>query len=194
MRKLVYYVAVTLDGFIASPDSSDPSDSEFFPITEDLIKFIVEHYPETLPAPARAAMGITAPGEHFDTVLEGRNSYEIGVVAGLRDAYPHLRHLVFSKSLGSVGDDIEVVTDYGLQRVRELKAEQGKDLWLVGGGTLAHSLLPEIDRLVLKLNPSIIGAGIPLFNGPFAFHEFRPTHEVRLDAGVRVLTYDRINH
>ena len=75
--------------------------------------------------------------------------------------------------------------------MRALKAEEGKDLWLVGGGTLAHFLLPEIDRLVLKQNRSVIGAGIPLFNGPFQAHMFQPVDETLLDSGMRVLTYDR---
>ena len=33
-------------------------------------------YPETLPAGAREALGVTAEGTHFDTVLEGRKSHE----------------------------------------------------------------------------------------------------------------------
>lgn len=53
MRKLVYFVATTLDGFIAGPDGGDPTGQKYFPVTEDLVQFIVEHYPETLPAPAR---------------------------------------------------------------------------------------------------------------------------------------------
>ena len=45
MRRLVYYVAVTLDGFIAGPDGGDPSGADFFPITPDLIEFIVGPLP-----------------------------------------------------------------------------------------------------------------------------------------------------
>jgi hypothetical protein len=52
-----------------------------------------------LPGPARAALGVTAEGTHFDTVVEGRKSYEVGLAAGVADAYPHLRHLVFSRTL-----------------------------------------------------------------------------------------------
>ena len=99
MRKLVYYVASTLDGFIVGPDGGDPTGRPYFPLTEDVIGFIAANYPETLPGPARAAMGIDGPGEHFDTVLEGRASYELGLKAGLADVYPHLRHLVFSSTL-----------------------------------------------------------------------------------------------
>lgn len=191
MRRLVYYVATTLDGYIAGPDGGDPSGAEYFPLTPDVIQFIVEQYPETLPGPARAAMNIEGPGKVFDTVLEGRTSYEIGLTAGLTDAYPHLRHLVFSTTLESQNPAVEIVRNNSLDRVRALKSEEGKDLWLVGGGTLAHSLLPEIDRLIIKQNRSVIGSGIPIFNGPFQSHMFQPVDETLLDSGMRVLTYDR---
>lgn len=78
-----------------------------------------------------------------------------------------------------------------MARVRELKAEDGKGIWLVGGGTLAHSLLPEIDRLVIKLNPAVIGSGAPLFDGPFQPTTFTMTDTVALESGVQVLTLDR---
>lgn len=192
MRKLVYYVATTLDGYIAAPGGGDPSGESFFPLTPDVVQFIVEQYPETLPAPARQAIGIDGPGRVFDTALEGRRSYEIGLAAGLTDAYPHLRHLVFSTTMPASPDSsVEIVRDEPLERVRSLKAEAGMDLWLIGGGKLAHTLLPEIDRLVLKQNRSVIGSGIPLFDGPFDSHLFRPVDETLLESGLRIVTYDR---
>ncbi|PRZ09564.1 dihydrofolate reductase [Isoptericola sp. CG 20/1183] len=192
MRNLVYYVAATLDGYIAGPDGGDPSGADYLPVTPDVVQFIVEHFPETLPGPAREAMGIDGPGRSFDTVLEGRASYEVGLAAGLTDAYPHLRHLVFSTSMTTSPDPaVELVRGDALGRVRALKAESGLDLWLVGGGRLAHSLLPEIDRLVIKQNRSVIGSGVPLFDGPFRSHLFRPVDETLLSSGVRVVTYDR---
>lgn len=192
MRRLVYLVAVTLDGFIAGPDGGDPSGSDFLPVTPDLVEHLVTTWPETLPGPARDAMGVSGAGAHFDTVVEGRRSYDIGLAAGLTDAYPHLRHLVVSGTLD--GDDlpVEVVDGDPVARVRELKAEGGRDIWLVGGGTLAHALLPEIDRLVLKVNPSVIGDGVRLFAGPFTHARFEHVDQMDLPGGVRVVTLDRV--
>jgi dihydrofolate reductase len=192
LRKLVYYVAVTLDGFIAGPDGGDPTGESYFPLPQDLIGFIVAEFPETLARPARQAMGIDAPGKSFDTALEGRASYEIGLAAGITNAYPHLRHLVFSTTMGHSPDPtVELVTADALEAVLALKAEDGLDIWIVGGGKLAHALLPEIDRLILKQHASVIGSGIPLFDGPFQPHTFRPTGLRQLDSGVRILTFDR---
>lgn len=192
MRKLVYYVATTLDGFIAGPDGGDPSGQDYFPVTPDLVQFIVENYPETLPAPARQALNIDSPAVAFDTVVEGRHSYNIGLAAGLTNAYPHLRHIVFSRTMTASPDPgVQVVASDPSDFVRELKSEPGKDIWLVGGGKIAAALLADIDRLVLKQNPSVIGSGVPLFDGPFATTLFQPVGELLLDGGVRILTYDR---
>jgi dihydrofolate reductase len=193
LRKLVYYVAVTVDGFIAGPDGGDPSGMSYFPLHPDLVEFIATEFPETLPGPARAAMGIDGPGKRFDTVLEGRSSYEIGRAAGLSNAYPHLRHLVFSTTMGRSPDPtVELVAADPSETARSLKSEDGLDIWVVGGGKLAHALLPEIDRLILKQFPAVIGSGIPMLDGPFEVHMFRPTDARQLDSGVRILTFDRV--
>ncbi|MET9427527.1 dihydrofolate reductase family protein [Streptomyces sp. NPDC003036] len=195
MRKLVYSIASTLDGFIAGPDGADPTGPDgFWPITPDYIQHMVATYPETLPAGAREALGVTAEGTHFDTVLEGRKSYEIGLAAGVPDAYPHLRHLVFSTTLTEVpAPAVELVAGDPAAKVRELKREDGKDIWLVGGAQLAGALSSEIDRLIVKLSPLTIGNGIPLFSRDAAFDPrgWRLTDHTALENGAFFLTYDR---
>jgi dihydrofolate reductase len=192
LRKLVYFVSVTLDGFIAGPDGGDPSNTSYFPQHQDLIELIVNEFPETLPGPARQALGIEAPGTVFDTVLEGRSSYEVGLAGGLTNAYPHLRHIVFSTSMGQSPDPtVEFVAADPAETARRLKAEDGLDIWLVGGGKLAHALLSEVDRLILKQHASVIGSGVPIFDGPFESHLYQPTDLRQLDSGVRVLSFDR---
>lgn len=195
MRKLVYFIASTLDGFIAGPDGSDPTGpGGFWTPSADYIQHLVQEYPETLPGPARAALGVTAEGTRFDTVLEGRKSYEIGLAAGVTDAYPHLTHLVFSRTLTESPDPrVELVADDPVSKVRKLKHEDGKDIWLVGGGELAGALYAEIDRVIVKLSPLTTGAGIPLFGrtAPFAPHAWDLTDHTVLPGGAAFLTYDR---
>ncbi|MBZ2197976.1 dihydrofolate reductase family protein [Occultella gossypii] len=195
MRRLHYFIAVTLDGFIAGPDGADPTGPNgFWPIAPDYLEHFVAQYPEALPVQAREALSVTAEGTRFDTVLEGRRSYEIGLAAGIPDAFPHLRHLVFSRTLTEVpAPDVELVADDPVATVRELKQQPGKDIWLLGGAELAGSLYAEIDALTLKVAPLTIGTGIPLFSANAAFDPRTWTmagHTV-LDSGAMFLSYER---
>lgn len=195
MRKVTYFIAATIDGFIAGPDGGDPTGPDGFWITtEDYVGHLAGAYPETLPAPAREALGITDEGTHFDTVLEGRATYQVGLDAGVPDAYPHLRHLVFSTTLASTpAPDVELVSSDPLDKVRELKQESGKGIWVIGGGKLASALYSEIDELIIKLNPITIGHGIPLFDSEPAFDlaVWERTDCTPLPGGVVFLTYAR---
>jgi dihydrofolate reductase len=196
MRTLTYYVATTLDGFIAGSDGADPTGT-IFTVGPDYVEHVVTHYPETLPGPAREAMGVTSLGNRFDTVLEGRRSYQLGLDAGMTNAYPHLRHIVFSRRLGQSPDPtVELVADDPAETVRRLKATEGRGIWLVGGAELAGALYEEIDELILKVNPVAIGTGIPLFAGKAgtaggAPRRFALTENRILPSGVAILTYAR---
>ena len=61
---------------------------------------------------------------------------------------------------------VELVRDDVVERVRALKAEPGTDIWLCGAAGLAATLADEIDEVILKINPIVLGAGIPLFASP----------------------------
>ncbi len=47
----------------------------------------------------------------------------------------------------------------------ELRATEGKDIWMMGGGELAASFLDagELDEMIVSIIPVLIGEGIPLF-------------------------------
>lgn len=159
VRKLVYYVACSVDGFIARPDGSFDWSLPHGEHFADLIA----RYPETFPGHLRGVLGITGANQAFDAILMGRATYEVGLAIGVTNPYPQLRQYLFSRTLERSPDpSIELVRTDPAARVRALKEEPGKDIWLCGGSQLARAVLPEIDELILKVNPVLIGSGIPL--------------------------------
>lgn len=182
MRELVYYVAVSLDGCIADPDGG----FDAFLVEGDHSAVVFGEYADALPGHALSALGIEPPGTRFDTVIMGWNTLIPALHLGITSPYPHLRQVVASRSERAV-DPAITLTDDPLSTVRELKALPGRDIWLCGGGELAGTLLPEIDRLVLKRNPVVFGSGVPLFGrAPYAPRVFRPVGTRAFDSGVRI--------
>lgn len=161
MRELVYYVAVSLDGYIAAPDDT----FDAFPQTGDHIDMILKEYTDTIPTLGLEATGLTAPLTRFDTVLMGWNTYDMAYPHPPKGHYGHLRQYVFSRN--HIGAEVEpgvTLTDRDPSEVaRNLKREGGSGIWLAGGGSLAASLVDEIDRVILKVNPVLLGSGKRLF-------------------------------
>jgi dihydrofolate reductase len=193
LRKLTYFVACSLDGFIGDPDGD--ASSMFTFLDEEYTGFLASTYPETLPTPAREQMGIKdAENLHFDTVIQGRGSYQLGLDAGLTSPYAHLRELVASRTLGTSPDpNVEVIDGDLVARVRELKAEDGKlGIWLCGGAQVAGALLDEIDELVIKSYPQVYGSGMPMFGGTgFSVADFTLESVRSFSNGVVVRVYAR---
>ncbi|MBF9128955.1 dihydrofolate reductase family protein [Plantactinospora sp. S1510] len=188
MRKLTYYVATTLDGFIAGPDG----EFDFFPLEPDVLAAMNAEVPETVPTHIRPAAGLTdAPNLRFDTVLMGRGTYEPALKEGITSPYAHLRQYVFSRTLNSADPAVEIVSADPVPFVRQLKQQAGLDIWLSGGGNLAGQLRTEIDDMVIKRYPLVIGAGIPLFDGPFGPTGFTVTGTRAFESGTSVTTYIR---
>lgn len=189
MRKLVYYVASTLDGFIAAPDGS----YDFFPLVPepDLLAHLVAEWPQTFPVFAHAQLGIESPpAGRFDAVLMGRGTYDPGLKMGVTSPYAHLKQYVFSRSLPASDDpQVEIVDGDPVALVRELKRQPGGDIWLCGGGQLAGQLLDEVDELVVKLNPIVAGSGIPLADRGFAPHRFTLVEARPFGSGLVLLRY-----
>lgn len=176
MRALIYYVATTLDGFIAHPDGRFDG---FVPEGDHIDAFF-------------GALS------DFGAVLMGRRTYAVGLAEGVTSPYPMIpEQLVFSTTMQRAPDPaIELVRGDAIGRVKQLKASPGKPIWLCGGSVLAGALWQAglIDRIVVKQNPVLFGAGLPLFAGADAPDRPRTRpltleHLRRFDSGVVQLHY-----
>jgi dihydrofolate reductase len=148
-NELIYHVATTADGFIA--DLNGVADNSIF-------LYDNEHVPDFISAI-----------QQYDAVLMGGKTYEYGFQFGKKPGepgYDGIKHYIFSKSLEfESNEEVELIKDNAVEFIRNLKQTVNQKIWLCGGGQLAGSLLDYelIDTLILKVNPVMIGEGIPLF-------------------------------
>jgi len=190
MRELVYYVATSLDGYIAGPGG----ETDAFPIEGEHMAVLSTRFADAVPSHVASALGIEPTGAVFDTVLMGWATYSVAADVGIVSPYAHLRQFVFSRSPRPAVDGVTITAEDPVDVARRLTAEPGNAaVWLCGGGSLAAALVDEIDRLILKVNPVVFGDGIPLFGGravdprAFALVESTPFR-----SGVVVNEYTRL--
>lgn len=189
----MYYVAVSLDGYIAGPGG----EFDAFPVEGDHMAALNARFSDAIPTAIADSFGIERTGTMFDTVVMGWNTYAVGLPVGMTSPYQHLQQVVFSRTrteadIPGEHPNLTLTSEDPVEVVRRLKSGPGNSIWLCGGGTLATRLSGEIDRLVLKRNPLLFGNGIPLFAPgayqPSAFDEVSTT---AFGSGVVVSEYVR---
>lgn len=121
----------------------------------------------------------------------GHGTYRQALDHGTPSPYAHLRQFVLSNSLGVSPDPaVTVASGDPLALVRDLKRQQGQDIWLCGGGRVAAALLPEIDELIVKSYTVVAGDGIPVFGGKFDPTRFRVTAREAFDNDVLMTWFE----
>jgi dihydrofolate reductase len=171
MRRVVYGVGISLDGYIARPDGS--VDFLFMPKDYSMAPFF----------------------KRCDTALLGRKTYEAGLkMSGGKMSGYGMKCYIFSKTLGEVGHkDFEVVREAPKPFIEVLRKKQGIDIWLMGGGELTRAFLQDdlVDELYLGVVPTLIGRGIPAFPAGFAQREFKLAENKTYSRGLIALRYER---
>ncbi|MGM9924455.1 MAG: dihydrofolate reductase family protein [Bacillus sp. (in: firmicutes)] len=157
-RKVLVYIATSLDGYIAKEDGGldwlHEAEGEGDNGYEDFIASV-------------------------DTVIMGRKTYEdIHELAG---EYPYQgkKSYVFTTSAADLkntafASHVEFIAGEAADLIAKLQAEPGSNIWLVGGANLLQEFLKDdlVDEYIISIIPAILGKGIPLFS--------RQTPETRL--------------
>ncbi|MEU9169891.1 dihydrofolate reductase family protein [Streptomyces sp. NPDC048420] len=192
MRKLTYFIACSIDGFIGD-ENGDASFMYPFVVGE-FAEYLAREHPDVNPSHVRRLIGTDGVAiKEYDTIIQGRGSYDVALKEGITSPFAHLREYVASRTLAESPDPhVEIIGDDLVGKVRELKAEDGEfGIYLCGGSKVAGELLDEIDELVIKTYPIVLGAGMPMFGSGFAVTEFTLGTTRTFDNGVVVRTYSR---
>jgi dihydrofolate reductase len=149
-RKIIVSLAISADGFIARPDGA--------------VDWLDR------PAP-KGHYGMGAFYKSIDTILWGRKTYEMalsfqekGLAGSAFDT--SVKNYVFTRTLppSRAPKGLEFVDKPVKAFAAGLRANKGKDIWMMGGAGIIASFLDEgeIDELILTVIPTLIGEGIPL--------------------------------
>ena len=150
MPEILYYVAASLDGFIAAPDGGIAWLAPFECSGEDY--------------------GYAAFYASTDALILGSRTYEQALTFDPWP-YPGKPCWVFSRRLLSrARPEVTVTAQAPREVAAELDARGIRRAWLVGGGRLAAAFRAEglISEIIVSIIPVILGAGIPLFAAPAA--------------------------
>jgi dihydrofolate reductase len=179
MRKIILDLAVTLDGFIEGPNGEID-----WCIMED-------------------DMGFDGFLRGIDTIFFGRVSYEMWRQSSPdANADPSIEFLnriirqkkkyVFSRTMKKDDESVTIVDSDMENKVREIKAQPGNDIWLYGGANLITSFanLGLIDVYRLAVHPVVLGDGKPLFTDIKKRINLKTTQATTYKSGVVQLVFE----
>lgn len=174
-RNIILYIAISLDGYIArdngavdwlSGNGDDPNADNGY---DDFYKSI-------------------------DTVVMGRTTYEqvINELSPEVWVYEGKKCYIATTRKNEMDSKVEFISEDITGFIKNIKKQEGKDIWLVGGGKLIDQFVKEdlIDKYIITIIPTILGNGIPLFSKENPEIKLRLT-ETKIVDGMAELTYVR---
>jgi dihydrofolate reductase len=159
MRKIISFMHISLDGFVAGLNG----EMNWIKVDEEIFDYVGKRISEG------------------DTALYGRVTYQMmenyWPQAGDKPKatkhdiehskwYNNVHKVVLSKTMNDAGlTNTTIISDNLADSINEIKQQPGKDILLFGSPTATHSLIQQnlIDGYWLFVNPIILGQGIPLF-------------------------------
>lgn len=162
-RKLILYIAMSLDGYIAKPGD----DLSFLSVVEKE----GEDY------------GYADFVSTIDTVIMGRKTYDW--VMKQVPEFPHADKTTYiiTKTPKLCIGNIHFYSGVLTELISKLKSESGKNIFCDGGAEVVNELLKNdlLDELIISVIPILVGNGIRLFK------DNRPEQELKL---IRTKTFD----
>jgi len=147
-RNIVLYIAASLDGYIAKNNGS--------------VEWLGGHGDDP-----NVDNGYNDFYKTIDTVVMGRTTYEqiINELSPDSWVYKNKKCYVATRKHHRPDERVEFISDNIAAFIKNLKTQDGKDIWLIGGGKLIDEFVKHdlIDKYIITIIPTILGEGIPLF-------------------------------
>ncbi len=149
MRKIILYIATSLNGLIADKDGK-------------------VDWLEKITNPNKDDYGYSNFVKTVDTTIQGNNTYKQIKSWGIEFPYKETANYVITKDNNLTNNDnVKYISTNHIEFIRNLKMQKGKNIWLIGGGKINSLLLENnlIDEIYLFHMPIILEYGIKLFEG-----------------------------
>ena len=174
MRKIVLYIASSLDGYIARKNGEVDWLDDFNDTGEDY--------------------GYYKFYDSIDVTLMGNKTYKTSMSLG-DFPYKDKKNYVFTKqNILPQADYVEFINNNIVSFTNDLKSHKGKDIWLIGGTQINELFFNNeiIDELILTVMPVTLGNGIPLFTKSAKQLKFKLNKNNSYAKGVVQLHYSII--
>jgi dihydrofolate reductase len=186
MRKLIFFMHTSLDGFVAGLNG----EMDWINVDDDIFDFV-------------GGMTDTA-----DTALYGRVTYEMmqsyWPTAGEQPNaskhdkehsawYNKVAKIVLSKTMSEKGlNNTTVISDHLAENINTIKKQDGKNILIFGSPSASHSLMADglVDEFWLFVNPVLLGKGMPLFKDIAEITKLKLIETKTFASGVIALHYE----
>jgi dihydrofolate reductase len=187
MKKIVAFMHVSLDGFVAGPNG----EMDWINVDDELFDYAGKMI------------------DRADVALYGRVTYEMmegywPTAADQPNASKHdIEHSAWYKKVDKVvlsttmksNLKVKVVKDNLAEEISKIKNQGGKDIVIFGSPRTTHALMQNnlVDEFWLFINPILIGKGMPMFSEISERRKLKLLETKIFSSGVLGLHYQNAN-
>ncbi|MDD8018588.1 MAG: dihydrofolate reductase family protein [Bacteroidota bacterium] len=173
-RKVILYIAMSLDGYIGRQDGDLDWLMKFQSSDED---YGYQEFIKTV-----------------DTVIMGRKTYD--TILSFDIDFPHLdkKCYIVTRQERPAEENISFYTGDMKNLISQLKSSRGKNIFVDGGAEIVNELMKYrlIDEYIISIIPLFLGSGIRLFNDARPEERLRLLHCKKFESGLTQLHYTQI--
>ncbi len=172
-RKVILYIAMSLDGYIAREND----DIDWLSM--------VENPPEDY--------GYAAFVQNVDTVIMGRKTYDKVCSFGIEFPHKGRKCYVLSRTKTGADENVEYYSGNLESLILDLKNTEGGNIFVDGGAETVNELLKlgMIDEFIVSIIPIFLGSGIRLFKDGRPEQKLKLRGSTEYAAGLVKLWYEK---